>query len=516
MASSEFLGFSSSTLLLAALTSLIGYVSVLYVYRIYFSPLSHIPGPKLAAATRWYEFYYDAIKTGHFYREVEQMHRVYGPIVRITPYEVHINDPAFFNELYNVTKKLDKDPWYYQWLDRNGSIFATIDSDIHKRRAGVIKKAFSTSSVAKIEPVLKKHFGTYCRLLETSRADKKQLNLSDVYRSLAVDVITDLSLPESMNLLETPDLGAAHSAFIRDMTEFSLWNRHFPWITPLLLKIPRWLIGLQGETALNVIDSLEEQKEQARKVIANGGKSVSSKTYPVIMNEVYKSPDLPPQDKSVKRLEDEIGILIGAGSETTGHTLATITYHVLSNPDVHQKLKDELRSSFTNEDLEDVLSYKKLEHLPYLNACIQEGLRLASSVCGRLPRINKVQPTTYTSSITSQSYHIPAGTPMSMSIRDIHYNVSIYPSPWDFKPERWLGEQKVLSERGFAAFNRGSRSCVGKNLAMAELQMAIGNLFGRFDVTKEEGLGRADVELEHDCFSPFTVRASKGVVVNVV
>ena len=85
MASSDLLGLPSSTLLLAALTSFIGYIFFLYIYRIYFSPLSHIPGPKLAAATRWHEFYYDAVKVGQFYREVEQMHRDYG-----TRYDVAI------------------------------------------------------------------------------------------------------------------------------------------------------------------------------------------------------------------------------------------------------------------------------------------------------------------------------------------------------------------------------------------------------------------------------------------
>ena len=65
-------------LLPPALTALIVYTLTLYIYRIYFSPISHIPGPKLAAATRWYEFYFDAIKVGQFYLEVERLHRVYG------------------------------------------------------------------------------------------------------------------------------------------------------------------------------------------------------------------------------------------------------------------------------------------------------------------------------------------------------------------------------------------------------------------------------------------------------
>lgn len=39
-----------------------------------------------------------------------------GPIVRISPREVHVNDPDFFNQLYSVTNKLEKDWWYYRFV----------------------------------------------------------------------------------------------------------------------------------------------------------------------------------------------------------------------------------------------------------------------------------------------------------------------------------------------------------------------------------------------------------------
>ena len=58
-------------------------LSILYqllrtVYSVYFGPLSKIPGPKLAAATFWYEIYYDAYKPGLYWREVRDMHKKYG------------------------------------------------------------------------------------------------------------------------------------------------------------------------------------------------------------------------------------------------------------------------------------------------------------------------------------------------------------------------------------------------------------------------------------------------------
>ena len=54
------------------------YVLGLYVYRIYFHQLSNIPGPKLAAASLWYEFYYDVVKKGQYTWKIWEMHNKYG------------------------------------------------------------------------------------------------------------------------------------------------------------------------------------------------------------------------------------------------------------------------------------------------------------------------------------------------------------------------------------------------------------------------------------------------------
>ena len=66
------------TNLALAFASGIIYVVSLYVYRAYFDSLSHIPGPKLAAATLWYEFYFDVVKMGRFTWEIKKMHEKYG------------------------------------------------------------------------------------------------------------------------------------------------------------------------------------------------------------------------------------------------------------------------------------------------------------------------------------------------------------------------------------------------------------------------------------------------------
>ena len=53
------------------------------IYRLYFHPLSHIPGPKIAIVSRLYEFYHDVIRGGMYIWEVEKMHEKYGQFTYI-------------------------------------------------------------------------------------------------------------------------------------------------------------------------------------------------------------------------------------------------------------------------------------------------------------------------------------------------------------------------------------------------------------------------------------------------
>ena len=53
------------------------YVVVLIIYRLYFSPLAKFPGPKVAAATLWYEFYYDVVKRGRYTWKIAELHAQY-------------------------------------------------------------------------------------------------------------------------------------------------------------------------------------------------------------------------------------------------------------------------------------------------------------------------------------------------------------------------------------------------------------------------------------------------------
>ena len=54
------------------------YIVWLAVYRLYWTPLARFPGPRLAALSNWYEFYYDVVLQGKFTSHLQDLHKQYG------------------------------------------------------------------------------------------------------------------------------------------------------------------------------------------------------------------------------------------------------------------------------------------------------------------------------------------------------------------------------------------------------------------------------------------------------
>lgn len=203
---------------------------------------------------------------------------------------------------------------------------------------------------------------------------------------------------------------------------------------------------------------------------------------------------------------------MGAGSETTGSSLEAIAYHVLANPEVLRRLKQELADAVSKSGAieEPLTHYGIVQPLPFLTAVINEGLRLGNSVSGRLARSNPRTAQAY------KSYTLPPNTVISMSIKGSHSDESIFPDSALFKPDRWLvkGEELKRLEKYFSPFGRGSRSCIGKELAVMNLYLMTATFFHKFDAELFQTTLR-DIEMEHDFFAPFPANDSKGLRVNL-
>ncbi|KAF2468983.1 putative cytochrome P450 [Lindgomyces ingoldianus] len=486
------------------------------LYQVLFHPLSSVPGDWYAVCTSLYEFWWNCPKSGRYFFKVEEMHRKYGPIVRINPWEVHINDPAFWDILYS-NSRMEKDPIYYGGFGINGAAVATVSPDLHRIRRGAYAQFFSKAHVGKLEPRVLSRVKQLCTRIEQHMANDKAIDIQNAYRCLATDIITDYAAPKTRNFLDSSDFAAVFNRVLRDTAGIINWNRHIPIIYPLITSIPRGVIAFldpQGQS-LAIIDNQNDLLSQARAVVEQ---KEQTKETPTVLNAIYTSTTLPAEQKSFTRIWEECVTIIGAGTETTGNTLSVLTYYVIANPSIQYKLKKELEMAAADSGTppDGLLTIRTLEPLPYLKATMKEALRVSSSVVGRLPRRNPTAAMIYTAP-SGKTYTLPPNTVVSMSIRDMHFNESIFPEPKAFNPDRWIDAspaELAQMERGFVPFGKGVRQCVGLDLAKQEILLVAGNLFWKYHLELFDTTER-DVSTEHDFFSPFAPADSKGVRVKV-
>lgn len=257
-----------------------------------------------------------------------------------------------------------------------------------------------------------------------------------------------------------------------------------------------------------MIKHLHEQKIRQEVQQVLDSKNIEGSTNPhSIFYELRDSPSLPDTEKTVQRLEDEAILLIMAGlnslskkrqhqsdiktgTESTAKSICIAHYHLLANPKIMAKLRVEL-STLPNTRLEDI------DRLYYVQAIADEANRLSFGLTGRNPRVSPDVALSYSNSSASKTiFNIPPGTPVSTSTLLAHTDESIFPDPWTFDPDRWLGPEGQERKRYMLAYSKGPRMCIGQNLANAELLLTITEL-AKWDMTLFETDER-DVKFLHD------------------
>lgn len=100
------------SVLLGALIISIGTI----FYRLWFHPLAGVPGPRLAAITNWWAYYYEL--RGVLPEKVKALQKKHGwpAVIRVGPNRVVIHDPRQYDVIYRVGSKFLKDPSFYEFF----------------------------------------------------------------------------------------------------------------------------------------------------------------------------------------------------------------------------------------------------------------------------------------------------------------------------------------------------------------------------------------------------------------
>lgn len=176
-------------------------------------------------------------------------------------------------------------------------------------------------------------------------------------------------------------------------------------------------------------------------------------------------PDIPESE-----LQEQAQTLIVAGSETTATCLTGLTFFLLSNEPCLKRLSAEVRSQFKTTQEIDGDSTKDLK---YLQAVIDEGLRMFPPVAFGLPRIC---PGTVV-----DGHYIPAGTVVSVDHWTTNHDPHYWKDPQCFIPERWIDEGFGDVKEASQPFSLGPRACLGINLAYLELRIILAKMVFHYD-----------------------------------
>ncbi|KAE8370766.1 cytochrome P450 [Aspergillus caelatus] len=487
------------------------YVLVLGVYRITLHPLAKFPGPKLAAFTQWYETYYEFFKSpgGQYLFHYRKLHEKYGPIIRLSPFEIHIQDSSFFEEMYSQSLPWDKPKELEHRFNNANGLFPTHNHEVHRHRRAALNPYFSKRAINNAVPMMQEQITKLCdRLRREYQGTGKIFRLDWMMGCIASDIIVRYCLNRGYNFFEAPDFKSPFIQALFDLLDGVHMITQFPWIATIFNSLPQGLVETLQPGLKSVNNYNQEMADQVADILSKKEKRNGSEQMNVF-NALLDS-DLPPEELTLTRLQQEAITVIGAGFDTTRYALSVAGFHIINTPSIYQRLREELKSAIP--DPNNMPSLTDLEQLPYLTACIQECVRMSYGVSQRAFRISDHITLTY------KNYVIPPGTVVSMDNYSVAHDEEIFPESFTFRPERWLGDPvapdgKKLT-RYLVSFGKGTRSCLGINLAYAEMYLTLANVFRNFDFELFE-TDRSSVDCYRDMFLPHVKPGSQGVRVKI-
>ena len=409
-------------------------------------------------------------------------------------------------------------------------MFSMEKRDIHSARKRMLSNVYA-KSVLQASPA----FGTIsetilCRRMapRIAAAPGGILEAYELFSATTLDFVTAyiFGLGQGSNFTDDAKAGAKWLHDYKSRQAYLFWLQEMPNIFLLFSKIGlgRWLVpAWVGDKSAQIEEQCLKWCDAAEKAIVSGRAVESSAHYPIVYGQLRKSmikkgaPDAESQGNRLnqeQRLDIASEMLdhLAAGFDTSGITLTYLAWE-LSRPQnaaMQKRLRAELlslRPPGHAMEGKPLPSPKDVDELPYLHAIVMETLRLHAAIPGGQPRVSPANATLGPPG--SEISGIPAGVRVVSAAHTLHRNPEVFPEPELWRPERWLDSAGHVDNGGdklrwFWPFGSGGRMCVGSNLAMAEMKMAVTTLWSSFATTiiDDAGMQHADRYLAEPRGSP--------------
>ncbi|KAJ3734896.1 cytochrome P450 [Lentinula guzmanii] len=431
-------------------------------YRLsWWHPLAAYPGPLACKLSKLYMAYISQKEKQHLY--LYNLHQKYGDIVRIGPNEVIIRSTDAIT------------PFWDGRFPANGagrSLISVRNNKEHAVRRRPWNCAFSSTAIKNYEPLIEARTN---ELVDTLGRQTGTVDLLKWMKYFSYDIMTDFVFGGGTHMMRDGDVDNIWHQ-IESSQKVSLFLSHVPWLGQMMFRIPNLAKSRKAIMAYAI------QVAEARNLRPSTNKDL----YYYLFNEAESA--LRPLTKQ-EALSDSL-LAIGAGADTTAASVSNIFYFLLTNPSAYNRLRDEIDAY-----ADHALNYNTQAGMPYLNAVINENLRLLPAV----PSGSVRGTTQETGGQYLGSYYIPPNTTVSIHFYSMHRDPRNFSLPDLFLPERWLSmeERTVLEPALFAEpdsfihnpsafipFSYGPASCVGKNYAYLEMRMVVCKILVSFDICR--------------------------------
>ncbi|KAF2964007.1 hypothetical protein GQX73_g9563 [Xylaria multiplex] len=453
-----------------------------------FSPLRSIPGPFLSRFTDiWY---LSRLVRFNFQIEHVELHRKYGPIVRLAPNRYSFADPEALKPIYGHGTDFRKSEWYsafnvpHPYSLERWSIFSTTDPKIHAQQRKPFTNMYSMSSLISYEPYVDECADIFTqRLSEFARAGQA-IDMGHWLQCFAFDVIGLITSGERYGFLDRGEDIRNIMGAIEGSTKYGVAVGIYPRLHPYFFKLLS-LLPKGPPSGIHYINSFVQGKIDEFKnghITPAKQEDDAAQTFLVKMFHRHQEN---PKEFTKYHIFVAAASNIAAGSDTTGIALSSILSHLVNHPRCMAALRQEIENTQSLGLLSARPTFKESQDMPYLQAVIKEAIRLHPSIA--LP-YERIVPE---GGVTICGRFFPAGTIVGINPYVEHRIKSIWgEDAEEFRPERWLTpdkEQLSLMNRHWIPFGSGSRTCLGKNVSLLEIQKLITRIVRDFDFELKEG-----------------------------
>ncbi|KAL7928634.1 putative cytochrome P450 [Trichoderma chlorosporum] len=447
--------------LLAALATL-----SIILYRLYFHPLKHIPGPILAKTSSI--FLYVISYLGLEARILRHYHSVYNTkVLRVGPNSVSVSDGAAIQTIYVAGGGFEKDDRYANFnMGPVITIFSSLDTDYRDLRAKAVAPLFSTARLRTASlpgGVIHECVSEFVAQLASLKADCKtnnaKLDILDQCARLSLDVVTGYLLNEpygglaehqQLPMEKRRDAKLSINPFIFAIVGFSRFSLLPNWVFKFMYSLySRFSFSEEVGRCFASMNSF------AHRLVDQTLEVDAAKRQDSYQTRLLAAGITPAET------EVQCQAVVFAGSDSTAVKLATILFHLVQNQDCLLRLKEELQTAGTEDEAVT---------LPYLLAVIKEGLRVGMANPTRMTRVVPAK------GLQVGDVYIPPGTIVGVAPYTVHHDPAVFPDPFAFRPERWLeadsdnkGLKRPNMDRSLLMFGAGLRACIGRNLAQKQL-----------------------------------------------